>query len=103
MSAEINWLRLDTEKAFRKEFAGQTFTGEGARFTIHQDGTLTGMIGESVLVGAWYWQGDLFCRTATLDGEDLGLDCEVIEKSDNQMRYTRQGGAGRSTIVVICE
>lgn len=98
---EAVWTRVETEAEFREAFADRTFVGDGARFTIHTDGRLTGEIGDSALMGTWYWREGLFCRTATLDGQDLGLDCEVIEKQPGRMRYTRDGGCGASTIVMV--
>ena len=100
-TSEDVWERVETEAAFREAFVGRSFVGAGARFTIHADGSLTGEIGESRLSGRWYWDAGLFCRTASLDGRELGLDCEVIEKHTDRMRYTRDQGNGSSTIVTV--
>jgi len=97
----MNWRRIKTEMEFQEAFADKTFVGEGAVFTIHSDGRMTGGIGDSHFLGQWYWDSGYFCRTAILDGEALELDCEVIEILANQMRYTRGKGAGRSTVVTI--
>jgi hypothetical protein len=102
MSARrTTWTRIETETEFRNAFVGRSFVGDGARFTIHADGGLTGEVAGSLLSGTWYWDGGYFCRTATLDGETLGLDCELIEEATDRMRYTRDRGRGSSTIVTI--
>lgn len=95
------WTRIDTENAFADAFAGKTFAGEGIMFTLHADGRITGSVGPARLVGRWHWQDGYFCRTATLDGEDLGLDCEVIEHRPGAMRYTRDKGHGAASVVRI--
>ena len=104
MSTHSNtWKRIETEADFRRAFADKSFVGSDARFTIHADGRLTGDIGGSRLFGTWYWDNGYFCRTANLDGETLGLDCEVIEESSGRMRYTRDSGNGSSTIVTVAQ
>ena len=95
------WKRIETEAEFRKAFVDRSLVGDDACFTIHADGGLTGEIGGSDLSGTWYWDGGYFCRTATLDDDKLGLDCELIEQSSDRMRYTRDRGNGMSTIVTI--
>ncbi|HCQ66552.1 MAG TPA: hypothetical protein DIU07_16015 [Rhodobacteraceae bacterium] len=95
------WVRLDTERAFREAFADKRFAGEGFQFTIHADGRLTGQFGAARLDGRWHWRDGYFCRTASLDGEDLGLDCEIIEYRPGEMRYTRDKGAGERTVVAF--
>ncbi|NIA68380.1 hypothetical protein HBA54_07225 [Pelagibius litoralis] len=86
---------------FRQAFADKVLTSEDMTFTLHADGRISGRIGESLLTGAWYWQDQYFCRTAELDGEDLGLDCEIIERRGHQMRYIRDKGNGEASIVDV--
>lgn len=100
-SSETGWQRVETEEMFRRAFADKALTSEGMEFTIHSDGRISGRIGTSRLTGAWYWRDRYFCRTAELDGEDLGLDCEIIEILGNQMRYTRDKGNGDTSIVLV--
>jgi len=99
--ASAHWSRIETEREFADAFAGKTFVGDGIVFTLHADGRITGTVGTARLQGNWYWRGGYFCRTATLEGEDLGLDCEIIEKRPGEMRYTRDKGAGERSVVSI--
>ncbi len=101
ISSEIAWRRVETEEMFRQAVADKVLISEGMRFTIHSDGRISGRIDNSLLTGAWYWRDRYFCRTAELDGEDLGLDCEIIEILGNRMRYTRDKGNGDTTIVLV--
>lgn len=100
-SAKSGWRRIETEMAFRQAIVDRMVTSEGMRFTIHSDGRISGRIDHKCLTGTWYWIDRYFCRTARLDGEDLGLDCEVIEIRGGRMRYTRDKGRGGATIVMI--
>lgn len=95
------WKRLTSREEFVAAFAGVTLVGEDLRFVIHEDGRLAGVAGGLPLSGTWYWSDGLFCRTADLDGEPLGLDCEVIECRGDQMRYIRERGEGEASIVEI--
>lgn len=90
----MTWTPITTEAAFRTVFADRTFTIDGNRFTIHSDGRITGSFDGVALRGEWYWQNGMFCRTAYLGDEDLGLDRETIEASDGLMHY--RGDDGRA-------
>lgn len=100
-SSEPGWQRVETEEAFRQAFADKRLSLGDMTFTIHGNGRISGRIGDSRLTGAWYWQDRYFCRTAELDGEDLGLDCEIIETRGNQMRYIRHKGKGEASVVLV--
>lgn len=96
-----NWIRLHTEADFLKEIADRELVAEGMSFTIHSDGTISGLVGSSQLIGSWSWEEEYFCRIAELNGERLGVDCEIIEIEGSRMRYTRNKGAGETSIVDI--
>ncbi|WP_193142759.1 MULTISPECIES: hypothetical protein [unclassified Meridianimarinicoccus] len=100
-SPNPNWQRLLSRTAFLKRFADRELVGDGLRFVIHADGRITGQAGTGKLSGQWYWEDGYFCRTASLDGEDLGLDCEIIEYRGDSMRYTRNKGEGEASVVAI--
>jgi hypothetical protein len=93
------WRRLATREEFTDAIADRPLVGESIRFVIHADGRISGSIGELPFSGSWYWADGFFCRTATFEGEDLGLDCEIIEQQGHQMRYTRDKGRGDISIV----
>ena len=101
VASDTGWQRIETNELFVVAIADKTLLGDGMEFTIHSDGRITGTVDGLQLSGSWYWSEGYFCRFAELDGEDLGLDCEVIEQSGNQMRYTRQKGEGTSSIVDV--
>lgn len=94
-------MRVRTLEVFRARVTGRLLTGEGLVFTIHSDGRISGRADGLEFSGAWLWRDGLFCRTAELDGIDLGADCEVIEVSGPLMRYTRNEGEGSASIVTI--
>jgi hypothetical protein len=95
------WVRLSSSEAFLETIADRELAGEGMRFIVHSDGRISGTVGTDLLSGQWYWEDEYFCRTAALNGEDLGLDCEVIELCGNSMRYTRNKGQGTASIVSL--
>lgn len=101
MPRDEGWARVETREAFVAAFADRPLQGEGMRFVIHSDGRLTGRVGDAPLRGDWVWRDGLFCRRAWLGEEDLGLDCEVIERRGAQMRYAGDGGRAAPRIVSL--
>lgn len=95
------WTRVETREQFIACFADQPMSGAGSTFVIHASGEITGKISGLALSGNWYWQGALFWRRATLGGEDLGWDSEVIERSGCKMRYMSEGGLDAATVVTL--
>jgi hypothetical protein len=96
------WLRIDARDAFVSAFADRPLYGaEGVVFTIHASGRLTGTIDGKYLTGEWFWQDGLFCRRASLGGEDLGVDCELIWKRGSEMMYRGDGGSAPPVIVSL--
>jgi hypothetical protein len=101
MADANTWTRCDDEGSFRAAFADRELCGDGATFVIHSDGSLTGTAEGARLSGEWCWRDGFFCRRATLAGEDLGWDCEIIERSGKRMRYTRDMGRGTASIATL--
>ncbi len=96
------WLRIETREAFVSAFADRPLYGsEGMVFTIHASGRLTGTIDGNELTGEWTWRDGLFCRRASLGGEDLGVDCEVIFRRGGEMKYRGDKGAASPVIVSL--
>ncbi|WP_298821838.1 hypothetical protein [uncultured Roseibium sp.] len=95
------WRRIASRKEFVAAYADKVLVGEELRFTIHSTGKISGHVEGLDLVGEWYWEDGYFCRTATLNGEALALDCEIIEGCGHQMRYTREKGRGEFSIVSV--
>ena len=95
------WRRIETREEFVEAFADKPLVDEGIRFVISADGRISGSVDKQQFSGEWHWSDGYFCRTVCLDGEDLGQDCEVIERRGYQMRYTREKGRGDTSIVEI--
>jgi len=93
------WTRVVSYDEFCRLFAGRELAADDMRFTIHRDGRIEGAIGDAILIGSWTWEDGYFCRTARLDNDDLGTDCELIESDGHRMRYSSARGTGDSTIV----
>lgn len=103
MSDEVIWQRVRTVGMFCEQITGKHLTGEGLDFVIYPDGRIAGTADGKKFYGSWVWRDGFFCRKAELEGEDLGVDCEVIEISKDRMRYTRDKGVGVSAVVEIGE
>jgi hypothetical protein len=92
---------VESEAEFRAFCVDRPLRGDGLSFVLGSDGTITGTVDQAALTGSWHWDGELFVRTAALDGLDLGTDSEVIERRGNLMRYTRDAGRGAASTVDV--
>lgn len=103
MGDEPDWKRVTSAQEFRDRITGRTLSGAGLTFVISSDGKISGTADGKRFSGTWMWRDGYICRTAEIEGEDLGADCEVIEVSKGLMRYTKDKGDGSSAIIEIGE
>ncbi|MCK0097739.1 dihydrodipicolinate reductase [Yoonia sp. F2084L] len=101
MSDKLIWQRINNVGMFCEQITGKHLTSGGLEFVIYPDGRISGTADGQKFSGSWVWRDGFFCRKAELEGKDLGVDCEVIEISNDQMRYTRDKGMGDSAVVEI--
>lgn len=100
-STNDHWVRVLSREQFVKLISNRSLVGDGNRFVLHSDGRISGQIDGAKLSGNWHWEEAYFCRTATIDGNDLDHDREAIELRGNYMRYTRNEGHGDAFVVKI--
>jgi hypothetical protein len=86
--------RLTTEAAFRDRVVGIPLVRDGGTVLIGADGSLRGTAGRRTSEGAWHWQGDFWCRSARFPDRELPEACQVIEVSQDSVRFVTDEGEG---------
>ncbi|GGH25754.1 hypothetical protein SAMN05444007_103187 [Cribrihabitans marinus] len=95
------WRRITTRADFCDAVVDRVILGDGLRFVIGSDATISGQAHGVALSGVWTWNEGYFCRNARVGEAETGKDCEVIEVAPGRMRYTRDRGRGASVVVTI--
>ena len=86
--------RIMTEEQFRATLVGMKIDlGQGYAIN-HENGKITGKIGDKKLTGKWAWKGEYYCRIVRLDGEKMPFDCQVQIVSGNKVTVIRKKGKG---------
>ena len=83
------------------ELAGKTITNDRGRFTYSNAGALTGTFDGKAVAGTWWQEGDLVCRSITIDGNPVPDDCQSLSISGDQLTIVRQRGTGTRVIYTI--
>lgn len=63
---------------------------------VAADGRISGSAVGWDLTGTWAWQDGLFCREIDWSGMAIDYDCQLVESSGDEMRFTSGGGSGAS-------
>ena len=94
--------RIMTEEQFRAALVGKKIDlGQGYAVN-HENGKITGKIGNKKLTGKWAWKGEYYCRIVRLDGEKMPFDCQVQIVSGDTVTVIRKKGKGeRLTFKII--
>ena len=93
--------RIMNEEQFRAALVGKKIDLGGGYVVTHEDGKLTGKVGNKKLTGKWAWKGEYYCRIVRLDGEKMPFDCQVIIISGDELTIVRKKGKGEQIVYRI--
>ena len=65
--------------------------GGSTTWMVKSDGSLGGSIGGAPVSGTWVWDG-AYCREGSFGSTALSYDCQKVEKSGTNIRFTRSDG-----------
>jgi hypothetical protein len=89
----------------RAEFLGVVTQGAltrlGISVRVTPDGGITGRAFGSPVTGSWSWDGGYFCRDLAWGGDDLGYNCQKVERDGRSVRFTSDKGNGRSASLTL--
>lgn len=84
---------IATAGQFLEKVAGEPMTfPNGTVMTAQPDGSLAGATPSGPLAGSWDFTGGQFCRTAVVAGAPAPRLCNVIEASDEALRFINPDG-----------
>ena len=94
--------RIESEEQFRAALVGKKVDLGNGYAVNHENGKITGKIGNKKLTGKWAWKGKYYCRIVRLDGEKMPFDCQVQIISGDKVTVIRKKGKGeRITYKII--
>lgn len=98
-----DFIRIATLETFNTEVVDRVLLFEnGDRLVITSNGTIDLLNDEgSSELGTWVWQDSLFCREVMASTGAPVSDCQIFEINGDQLRFTRDAGAGETITVTI--
>lgn len=66
----------------------------GIRLTVAPGGTIDGRAYGFRVTGTWTWNDGYFCREMKAGPQSLPLDCQVVQRRGDTLRFTAQKGKG---------
>ncbi|MGR3483768.1 MAG: dihydrodipicolinate reductase [Paracoccaceae bacterium] len=102
-AALADFARISDEGEFRQTVQGRDLVMRvwGVEVQVNGDGTITGAAQGWDVGGRWSWIDGLFCRSLTWGEDDLGDNCQAVARDGDLIRFTSDGGAGRSATLRI--
>ncbi|MFV1492608.1 hypothetical protein VWX97_16770 [Phaeobacter sp. JH18-32] len=93
---------IKTEAEFLALVGGKTLSADWGSMQILPNGKIKGKTNQGKLVGAWQWNGALWCRNVRIGKQpERGTDCQKIGVSGNQLQFIREQGRGAAVVMVI--
>lgn len=86
--------RIDSRDTFVSLVKDRSLTRLGITLNVSPDGRITGRAFGKPVKGDWSWKGGFFCRTLFFGDENLGDNCQVVEKRGQSLRFTADRGKG---------
>jgi hypothetical protein len=86
--------RIDSRDAFVSLVKDRALTRLGITLNVSPDGRITGRAFGKPVKGDWSWKGGFFCRSLFFGDENLGDNCQTVEKRGQSLRFTADRGAG---------
>lgn len=71
----------------------------GLSLSVLPSGQITGKALGSDITGSWSWQNGYFCREMDWGGDPIPYNCQLVEVSGNDLRFTTDQGAGDSAVL----
>jgi len=86
--------RIDSRDAFVSLVQDRALTRLGVTLNVLPDGRISGRAFGRAVKGGWSWKNGYFCRSLYFGDENLGDNCQVVEKRGESLRFTADQGQG---------
>lgn len=98
------FVRVDNATAFSETVANrrlEALDNPSVWFRLNSDGTMDGELKRGTVNGTWTFENGYWCREFEAGGRASPRDCQTAELLGNQIRLTRDKGAGDAGIYKI--
>lgn len=68
---------------------------------VNANGSINGRAAGWDIVGSWSWEGGYFCRDMDWSGYPIKYNCQLVELSEDRIRFTVDQGAGDDAVLRI--
>ena len=97
---DVTFKRITTAEEFNTAIVGKKLVYKGNYAITRADGTVDGTFAGG-FTGTWEWVDGFWCRIIEGNADIQVNDCQVFEIAGNQVRNTRDKGAGRTVVYTI--
>lgn len=90
--------RITDEGACLALIAGKSLSNRlyGITLQVTPEGEIAGDALGWDVSGAWRWTDGYFCREMAWGGDPIPYNCQLVEASGNEVRFTSDQGSGAS-------
>lgn len=90
--------RVTEKGTFLTLISGKSLSNRlyGVTLQVAPDGSIAGDALGWDIMGAWDWRDGFFCRDMAWGGDPIGYNCQLVEATGDQMRFTSDQGTGDS-------
>ncbi|MEM9212532.1 MAG: hypothetical protein AAGA63_13700 [Pseudomonadota bacterium] len=74
---------------------GKKLYGDDLVLTVKKNGKITGKWKGDTLKGAWEIRDGDFCRTMSVNGQELGTSCQAVQLVEGGVKFSDVKGANR--------
>jgi hypothetical protein len=94
LPAMAEFAAVTTRAEFERLVTGRELRRFGIRLTVTPTGSIIGRAFGGDVTGDWTWQDGYFCRDLFYQGDDLGYNCQLVQRNGDTLRFTTDRGAG---------
>lgn len=97
-AAAQNYAPVTDEATFLAMIGSKNLSNRlyGVNLRVSPDGTISGNAAGWDINGTWSWENGFFCREMNWGGDPIPHNCQLVEASGRDMRFTTDQGAGDS-------
>lgn len=86
--------RIASKADFVNLVAGKALTRMGITLNVSPEGRIEGRAFGRPVTGEWRWADGFFCRELRFGRQELGPNCQVVQKRGDTLRFIADKGAG---------
>ena len=93
--AAAEFTNVTSRAQFEQLITGRELRRFGIRLTVTPTGVIVGRAFGGEVTGEWNWRDGYFCRDLFYQGDELGFNCQLVQRHGDTLRFTSDRGTGR--------